>query len=126
VVFSPDGKRLASSGVDLRDRLEVVKMWDAQTGQELLTLQGAAGGAGVGFSRDGKRLASGSHDIMDVWDAQTGQKLISLKGHTDSVTNVWVQKVALSPDGKRLGSIDNGGTVKVWDAQTGQQLRSGP
>jgi WD40 repeat protein len=37
VVFSPDGKRLASASED-----SLVKVWDAQTGQELLTLQGHA------------------------------------------------------------------------------------
>ena len=34
-----------------------MKVWDAQTGQELLSLKGSAG-ASVAFSPDGKRLAS--------------------------------------------------------------------
>jgi WD40 repeat protein len=47
VAFSPDGKRLASGS----------KVWDAQTGKELLALQGGGGGS-LFFSPDGKRLAS--------------------------------------------------------------------
>jgi len=35
VVFSPDGKTLASGGVD-----ETVKLWDARTGQGLAPLKG--------------------------------------------------------------------------------------
>ena len=54
VAFSPDGKRLASAARDDR----TVKVWDAQTGQELLTLKGTAGDDSVAFSPDGKRLAS--------------------------------------------------------------------
>jgi WD40 repeat protein len=99
-------------------------VWDAQTGQELLTVKG--GGGSVVFSPDGKRLASGSRigpmpGEVQVWDAQTGDELLSLKGHTGRVNSV-----VFSPDGQRLVSSSGGpyhpGEVKVWDAQTGQEL----
>ena len=57
VAFSPDGKR--SAWLE-RQRTEIwrVKVWDAQTGQELLTLKGhIAPVMSVAFSPDGKRLA---------------------------------------------------------------------
>ena len=78
-----------------------MKVWDAQTGQELLTLKGHSGRVkSVAFSPDGKRLASASWDeTVKVWDAQTGQELLSLKER-------WRNSVAFSPDGKRLASGD--------------------
>jgi WD40 repeat protein len=96
-----------------------VKVWDAQTGQERLTLQGhTAWVNSVVFSPDGKSLASASRDkTVKVWDAQTGQELLTFKGHTGPV-----HRVAFSPDGKRLASSGTDGTVKVWDAQTGLEL----
>ena len=94
-----------------------MKVWDAQTGQELLTLKDTYGS--VAFSPDGKRLASSSVDgrTVKVWDAQTGQELLSCKGH-----NGQINSVAFSPDGKRLASAGWDRMVHVWDAQTGQEL----
>jgi WD40 repeat protein len=159
VAFSPDGKRLASASDGTWDRTKKayvggeVKVWDAQTGQELLSLKGHTGAVGsVAFSPDGKRLAGGS----TVWDAQTGQELLTIQGASGSVAfspdgkrlagaagrevKVWEAQtgqellslqghtsqtsVAFSPDGKRLASACRDNTVKVWDAQTGQELLS--
>jgi WD40 repeat protein len=124
VAFSPDGKRLASgSGTyDATKNAFVgveVKVWDAQTGQELLSIKHTGQVWSVAFSPDGKRLASADGREVKVWDAQTGQVLLTLKGHTAAVNSV-----AYSPDGKRLASASDDKTVKVWDAQTGQELLS--
>jgi WD40 repeat protein/serine/threonine protein kinase len=140
VVFSPDGKRLAGGSYDETLKAPALKVWDAQTGHELLSLKGHASSiSSVAFSPDGKRLASGSGTWdatkrafvsreVKLWDAQTGQELLTLKGHSAAVVSV-----AFSPDGKRLasGSGDDvnrypprPGEVKVWDAQTGQELLS--
>ena len=85
-----------------------IKVWDAETGQELHTLP--AGGTSVAFSPDGRRIAgagkrpidvpgpSGSGEVK-VWDAETGRELLTLQGHTSDVWNV-----AFSPDGQRLAS----------------------
>src|SRR5262249_10369439 len=95
-----------------------VKVWDAQTGQEQLSLTGHTSWVtSVAFSADGKRLVSGSRDeTVKVWDAQTGQEQLSLQGHSYGILSV-----GFSPDGTRIVSGGEDSTLKVWDAQTGQE-----
>ena len=94
-------------------------LWDATTGQEMLTLRGHADEVNaVAFSPDGKRLASASADqTVKLWDATTGQEMLTLNGHD---AGVW--SVAFSPDGRRIVTGSADGTAKVWEAATPQQV----
>jgi WD40 repeat protein len=102
----------------------MLKVWDAQTGQQTLTLMGHSGwGWGsvvsIAFNPDGTRIVSGSADsTLKVWDAQTGQEGLTRRGHTESV-----YCVAFSRDGTLIVSGSSNGTLKLWDARTGVNIR---
>jgi len=107
VAFSPDGNRIVSGSDD-----ESVRVWDAETGEQLRELQGHTDSvSSVAFSPDGDQVISGSFDkSVRVWDVETGQQLRELQSHTDSV-----RSVAFSPDGNRIVSDSQDKSVRVWD-----------
>jgi WD40 repeat protein len=67
-VFSPDDRRLATSG---SNPSEALKLWDVASWQELLTLEGAGSlFALTAFSPDGNTIGTLSDDgILNVWRA---------------------------------------------------------
>ncbi|HXT62366.1 MAG TPA: caspase family protein [Pyrinomonadaceae bacterium] len=96
-----------------------VVFWDATTGAEAGAIKGHGKGiTSVVFSRDGKRLATGSTDnTIKIWDMSSKSDLRTLTGHTSNI-----ESMDFSPDGKLLASASDDGSTILWDAETGEQL----
>jgi WD40 repeat protein len=83
IAVSLDGTRLAAAFLDWDNM--AVHLWDLTTGQKVATLTGHRGPvAALAFSRDGRRLVSGSSDttalIWDVTRLAFGRKAPDRKG----------------------------------------------
>jgi WD40 repeat protein/class 3 adenylate cyclase len=115
VTFSPDGSRLAVLSPETNE----AKVFDADTGKELLTLKGHTNSNwGLDFNSDGTRLVTAGRDgTARIWDAGTGKLLLTFKGHTSTIG-----AVHFSPDDARIVTSSADSTVRIWDAFTARQL----
>ncbi|HIA70043.1 TPA: hypothetical protein EYN98_29170 [Candidatus Poribacteria bacterium] len=81
-IYSANGEHILTASYD-----STAKVWDAQTGEKLLTLTGHDGAVcSAAYSPDGQRIVTANKDkTAKVWDAETGKELFTLKGHDSRV-----------------------------------------
>jgi WD40 repeat protein len=117
LALSDDGRKVAAGSSDPGAFTYSLRVWDAKTGRQLISVPHPGTPDSIAFSPDGRRLATTAAEVVLIWDAATGKPISTLKGHTSSVLSV-----AFSRDGKRLVSSSNDFTARIWDAGTGQQI----
>src|SRR5262249_51975463 len=112
VLFSPRGQFLFSGGGN------DLKAWDTATWTEDPVR--SPGGAPFTFSPDGKCLATCKHFpgfVIEIRDGTNGQPVCPpLRAHDWAI---WDMAFSPDPDGPRLASASQEGTVRIWDAKTG-------
>jgi WD40 repeat protein/serine/threonine protein kinase len=108
LTMSPDGKRLAfGMHFDLC-------VWDVENHRAALILKGHKGTIrATAYSKDGKRLASGSEDgTTRIWDPGTGKVERILP----------VAAMAFSPSGAHLASCPNNKAIIIWNVEDGKEV----
>jgi WD40 repeat protein len=131
VAFSPDGRILATGGMNIVPPvnssrswtgLETVKLWDVSSGNLLRVIpaQPAVWVSGLAFSPDGTQLVTSAGSIQ-IWRVADGALLVSIPNSGN------VYNVRFSPDGTRVvaqGVVALGGeaAVTIWRATDGLKL----
>jgi WD40 repeat protein/tRNA A-37 threonylcarbamoyl transferase component Bud32 len=121
---------------------ETVRVWEAATGKSVAVLAGhTAQVTDAGFSPDGSRVITSSHDrTARLWDVTTGNELLRLDGHEAAILSA-----VFSPDGRHVltssygtkfeiqshesgshtsssSTVNEAHIARVWDAETGREL----
>ena len=120
VALSPDGKKLASAGID-----RLLRVWDLPSGKLEHTIENHADWVfGLAFAPDGKHLITGSRDkTAKVWDLGAKESVLTFPDHQNSV-----YAVAMTSDGKLGISAGEDNQVRQWQAtdankQIGKQTK---
>jgi hypothetical protein len=125
VAISSDG-RLAAGAVVLPGEPDfdghTIRLWELASGREIGTLRGHPRGIGaLAFSPDGRLLATAvgrwayskpvsSPPEIRVWDTFTGREVACFRGAGSDAS-----ALAFAPDGRRLVSGHEDGTLLVWE-----------
>jgi WD40 repeat protein len=113
VAFAPDGMTLISSGRNPGS----LRFWDIATGRELLQAGGDDFARAIACSPDGRKLAVGCGPGFGAFKGSVNLRAIEydrgvifLRGLVSACN-----KVAFSPDGRRLAGLAANWQVGIWD-----------
>lgn len=109
VQFSPDGRRILTSGDTL---------WDASSGRKLFRFS-TSRVREAEFSADGQTILTGESPRVTVWSATDGKEVCHMPPDERRVS---FESAVFSPDGARVLTTDLGDVARIWDAHTGKEL----
>ncbi|KAK6346360.1 hypothetical protein TWF730_010686 [Orbilia blumenaviensis] len=121
VLFSPNGKQLASGSAD-----GTVRLWDVATGQQLKSFEGHNTTIlKIAFLPEDNqlRLVSVSDDgKVILWDVTTKQQVKIFETDLRVKDLDWYAPVAFSSDGKQMAAVTEQ-FMTLWNTRTGEQTK---
>jgi WD40 repeat protein len=121
IAFSADGERALSSSLD-----NTMRLWEIKTGKQLRSFKHPTGLNTATFCADERFAATGSGSqlrpggggrwesapgdwLVRIWDLSSGTVVATFPGH-----RAGLMAVRLAPDGRRLLTASDDGSIRLW------------
>ncbi|MGI8896811.1 MAG: caspase family protein [Pyrinomonadaceae bacterium] len=115
LAFSPDGRTLATGGVETKSNFDMAAMMSGGMNQGKRPKKQPTPDP-QDFMKNMKVEATGQ---VRLWDVASGSPVGELKGHGKGIT-----EVVFSRDGRLLASGSTDNTIRIWDLATKRELRT--
>ncbi len=112
--FSPDGKILASGGIEAKSNFDPAQMMSQATNPKKSKNQNLPSSQDIL-----EKMKVETTGQIVFWNPATGQEIGAIKGHGKGVTNV-----VFSRDGKLIASAASDNTIKIWDVASQRELKT--
>ena len=118
IAFSPDGRVLVGTSGE-----GPAVVWSGSTGRPLFELRHAVGGdTEVGFSADGRWIATAHGDGTRIWEARTGRAALDVVHRAAKDAAGDAEIAVLSRDGRWIASGGREGTAQIHECEICQPL----
>ena len=118
LILSPDGRFILTgefSGADDDYRVVLRSSTERRIPREFRGHRDLV--SSLAFSRDGRRILSGSWDQnVILWDAQSGRMIRTFIGHAGLV-----ESLVFTSDERSFVSTSRDGTTRIWDTDSGKE-----
>lgn len=113
LAYSPDGRILASGGLNGN-----IRLWNSKRGLYLQTLSDNEDPVtSISFAPDGRTfISSGKRKIINLWDAREWEHIMELKAGFMASS---MSSVVFSPDGKTIVGACGDNDIYLWNSETG-------